>query len=62
MLSLIISTLVFFFAAWYFKRYLDGQGIPKGMTRALLIFTLAALVAWGAAALVNWVLVNWAVG
>ena len=52
MLSIIISTIVFFIAAWYFRRYLDQQEIPRGMTRALLIFTLAALVSWGAGALV----------
>ena len=54
MLSIIISTLVFFLASWYFRRYLDGQGIPKGMTRGMLIFTLAALLAWAAGALVMW--------
>jgi len=30
-------TLVFFIAAWYIRRYLDEQGIPKGMTRSLLV-------------------------
>ncbi len=54
MLNLFISTLVFFVAAWYLNRYLDEQGIPKGMTRGVLVFTLAALVSWGAGALVDW--------
>ena len=54
MLGIIISTLVFFIAGWYFKRYLDEQGIPKGMTRGMLIFTLAALLSWGAGGLVMW--------
>jgi len=54
MLNLIISTIVFFVAAWYFNRYLDQQGIPKGMTRGVLVFTLAALVSWGAGALLDW--------
>jgi hypothetical protein len=52
--SLIISTIVFFVAGWYFNRYLDGQEIPKGMTRGMLVFTLVALVAYGSAALVGW--------
>lgn len=54
MSSLIISTIVFFVAAWYFKRYLETQGIPKGMTRGMMVFTLAALVSYGTAALVDW--------
>ena len=54
MLSLIISTIVFFTAAWYFKRYLEAQGIPKGMTRGMIV-TLAALVSYGTAALMDWV-------
>jgi hypothetical protein len=54
MLNLVISTIVFFLAAWYIKRYLDEQNIPKGMTRAMLVFTLAAMVSWGSGALVDW--------
>lgn len=54
MLSLIISTIVFFVASWYIKRYLEEQEIQKGMTRGVLVFTLAASVSWGAAALVDW--------
>lgn len=46
MLSLIISTLVFFVAAWHLNRYLDVQEIGKGMTRGALVFVLAALVSW----------------
>jgi len=52
--GLIISTIVFFVASWYIKRYLEEQEIPKGMTRGMLIFTLATVASWGAWALVNW--------
>ena len=52
--NLIISTVVFFVAAWYLRRALDEQGIPKGMTRAISVFALASLVSWGAGALVDW--------
>jgi len=52
--GLFVSTIVFFIAAWYLNRYLDQQEIAKGMTRGVLVFTLAALVSWGAAALVDW--------
>ena len=55
MLSLIISTIAFFVASWYLKNYLDDMEIPKGMTRGILVFTLAAAVSWGVAAAVNWV-------
>lgn len=56
--NLIISTIVFFIALWYIRRYLDDQGIPKGMTRSLLTFTFAYLVSWGAGEAVDWVQVK----
>ena len=54
MLNLIISTIVFFVAAWFTNRYLDEQGIPKGMTRGVLVLVLASLVSWGAGEMVDW--------
>jgi hypothetical protein len=54
MLSLTISTIIFFFAAWYLNRYLDEQGIPKGMTRGIVVLVLASLMSWGAGWAVNW--------
>jgi hypothetical protein len=54
MWNLIISTIAFFIAVWYIRRYLDEQGIPKGMTRSLLVFLLAYLVSWGAGEAVDW--------
>jgi hypothetical protein len=54
MWNLIISTIVFFIAAWYIHRDLDEQGIPKGMPRGILVFALASLVSWGAGEVVNW--------
>ncbi|MCX7192822.1 MAG: hypothetical protein NTY60_04245 [Proteobacteria bacterium] len=53
MWNLVISTIVFFIAAWYLRRYLDEQGIPHSMTRGLLVFVLASLVSWGAGELVD---------
>ena len=58
MLSLIISTIVFFIAIWFIRRYLDEQGIPKGMTRGVLVLVLATLVSWGAGEAVDWVQVK----
>ena len=55
MWNLIISTIVFIIAAWFIRRYLEEQGIPKGMTRGLLVFILAYVVSWGAGEAVDWV-------
>jgi hypothetical protein len=52
--NLIVSTIVFFIVAWYIHRYLNEQGVPKGMTRGLLVFLLASLVSWGAGDAVDW--------
>jgi hypothetical protein len=54
MLSLVISTIVFFVAGYFLTRYFEGMGIPKGMTRNLTVFVLALLVAYGVAAAVDW--------
>ena len=55
MWNLVISTLVFFVAAWYIHRYLDENGIPKGMTRGLMVFVLASVVSWGAGEVTDWI-------
>jgi hypothetical protein len=52
--NLIISTIVFFIAAWYINRHLDVHAIPKGMTRGILVFVLASLVSWAAGEIVEW--------
>ena len=54
MWSIVISTIVFFFAMWYFRRLLEEQGISKGMTRSLLIFVLAYMASWGVGVIVDW--------
>ncbi|MBU0689710.1 MAG: hypothetical protein KJ850_00935 [Gammaproteobacteria bacterium] len=53
--NILISTIVFFMAVWYFNRLLNEQGIRKGMTRGLVVFVLAYLVSWGVGELVDWV-------
>jgi|GEM_PF-225356 predicted PurR-regulated permease PerM len=52
--NLIISSLVFIIAAWYLHRYLEEQGLPKGLTRGTLVFALASLVSWGSGEMVDW--------
>jgi hypothetical protein len=54
MLNLVISTIVFFVAAWFVNHYLDEQEIAKGLTRGVLVFLLAFLASWGAGAMVDW--------
>ena len=52
--NIIISTIVFVIAAWWIRRYLDEQGLPKGMTRGLVVFMLAYVVSWVSGELVDW--------
>ena len=53
MLSIIISTLAFFVAAWYLNRYLNEQEIAEGMTRRILVFVLASVVSAGVGMVVD---------
>ena len=54
MRSLVVSTLVFFVASFFIRRHFDGMGLPKGMTRGLMVFCLALAAAYGAAAGMDW--------
>jgi phosphatidylglycerophosphate synthase len=54
MLDLILSTIAFFVAAFFLKRYLDEQGIEKGMTRGTLVFVLASAVSFGVSSATDW--------
>ncbi len=56
MTGIVVSTIVYFIAAYFIKRRLEEMGIPKGMTRGTVIFVLAAAIAYGAAYLVDLVL------
>jgi hypothetical protein len=51
--SLIVSTIAFFAASYFLKRWMDEQDIPQGMTRTLTVFALALAVAYGAGWLVG---------
>ena len=54
MLNLTISTIVFFVAAWFLNGYLDEQGIPKGLTRGVVVLVLASLMSWVVGWGVDW--------
>jgi hypothetical protein len=53
MASLIVSTVAFFVASYFIKRWMDDNDIPKGMTRSVTIFVLAVALAYGVAWLVD---------
>ena len=48
MLSLFLSTLAFFAAAFVMNRYLDAQGLDHNMSRKILVGTLATVISIGA--------------
>ena len=53
MTSFITSTIAFFVAGYFIRRGLDDHDIPKTFTRTVVIFVLALMVAYAAAALVD---------
>jgi hypothetical protein len=53
LLGLVLSTLAFFVASNYLKRCLDDMEIPKGMTRSIVVFVAAAVIAYGVAFVVD---------
>ena len=53
MTNIVVSTIAYFIAAYYIKRYLVDMGIPKGMTRGMVVFIGAAAVSYGVAYLVG---------
>ena len=54
MLSIVISTITFFVASYFIKRYLDEIGVPKTVARGLVVFVLALAAAYGVAFIVDW--------
>jgi hypothetical protein len=51
--SLVLSTIAYFVAAFYIRRYLEELGVEKTMTRGLMIFVAALAVSYGVAWLVD---------
>jgi hypothetical protein len=52
-LSLVLSTIAFFVASYFLRRWADDNEFPKGMTRSLGIFVFALAIAYGIAWLVD---------
>jgi hypothetical protein len=55
MLSLLLSTIAFIVASYFIKRYLNELQIPRSMTRSIVIFVLAAMIAYGVGFIVDWI-------
>ena len=53
MTSLVTSTIAFFVAVIFIRRYLDSIDAPRGMTRSILTYCVALMIAYGVAALVD---------
>jgi hypothetical protein len=51
MLGFVTSTIAYFVASYYVTRYLEGLGIEKSLSRGLIVFLAASIVAYGVAAL-----------
>ena len=49
MLSLTLSTVAFFVSSYFIKRYLEDAGIATGMTRGVLIFSIALMLSYAVA-------------
>ena len=58
MLSIVISTIVYFAASFFIKRRFVEMGLPEGMTRGLMVFCLSVALAYGAAAAVDWIVLH----
>ena len=55
MASLVLSTVAFFVASFFVKRWLEGMGIEKTMTRTVMILVAASAVSYAVAVAVDWV-------
>jgi hypothetical protein len=51
--GLVLSAVAYFVASFYIRRYLEDMGIPKGMTRGLVVFVLALALAYGVGFIVD---------
>jgi hypothetical protein len=51
--SFVASTIAFFVASYFIKRWMDDNDIPKGMTRSATILVLAVALAYGVGWLVD---------
>jgi hypothetical protein len=60
MLSLVVSTIAFFVAAHYLRRWAGNNEFPKGMSLNIGIFVVAVAISYGVAWLVDAVVTHFA--
>lgn len=53
--DLVVSTVAFFVAAYYIKRWAEDMDLPRGTVRNAVIFTLALAASYLAQAAIDWV-------
>ncbi len=53
MLDLILSTIAFFAASYWLKRYLDDRDIASGRARSILVMVLATAASFAVSAAVS---------
>lgn len=56
MTGLILSTIAYFIASYYLRRYMDEIDIPKGMARSIMIFSLALIISYAVAMAADYLL------
>ena len=44
--GIVVPTFTFFAAAYFIRRWMDANDIPKGITRGITLFTLALAVSY----------------
>ena len=54
LLGLMVTTVAYFVASHFIKRYLNEIGVPPGITRSVVIFCAALMIAYGVAFVVDW--------
>ena len=54
MLAIVVSTIAFFVATYFLRRYFDEMGIDKTASRSLVIFVLALGIAYLVGAAADW--------
>jgi hypothetical protein len=52
-LGIVISTIAFFVASFFLKRWAEANDFPKGMTLNISIFVAAIAIAYGVALIVD---------
>ena len=54
MFALMVGLVSYFPFAWYTHQYLDDVGFPQGLTRKLVVFVIASVLASLASYIVSW--------